>query len=69
VSVDVAGCICTAMGLGVGAYTVFAWRKGRIRWRGVNERADGPLLFWSGIVSAGGWSLICAGAGIYLILR
>jgi hypothetical protein len=64
----VPGYLATLMGLGAGAYTIIGWRKGRIRWRGVSERADGPLLFWSAIVSAGLWSAICTGAGIYMIL-
>ena len=65
----VLGYFCAVLGLSVGAYTIVGWRRGRIRWRGVSERADGPLSFWGAIVSAGIWSAITAGAGIYMILR
>jgi hypothetical protein len=64
----VPGWICAALGLGAGAYTIYGWRKGRIRWRMVEERAVDPFLFWSAIVSASLWSLGCIGAGIYMIL-
>jgi hypothetical protein len=69
VSDHVAGYICAALGLGVGAYTIVAWRTGRIRWQWVSKRSDEPFSFWSAIVSAALWSAICAGVGIYWILH
>jgi hypothetical protein len=62
------GWLCVLMGCAAGGYTFYGWKKGRINFKGVNDRDTDPVTFWSAIVCSSLWSACTAGAGVYMIL-
>lgn len=61
--------LCIVLGLAVGAYVARGFAKGAFIFKGRVKRSDGPFIWWSAVVMAATWSVLTAGAGIYMILR
>jgi len=69
VSDQVSGILCLVLGVGTGGYLIYGWRKGELQARGICKRSDGPVTWWSAVLTLAAFGGSCTYAGILMLSR
>lgn len=65
----VSGIICLVLGIGTAAYLIHGWQKGELRAKGISKRSDGPVSWWSAVLTLAVFSAGCIYGGVLILSR
>jgi len=66
---QVSGIFCLLLGIGTIAYLIYGWRKGQLRARGISKRSDGPVSWWSAVLTLAVFGGCCIYGGALILSR